>query len=168
MASEQQVQAWIDQLRRELSELKSYSSDYSTSHYAEAGRMSGTFLGLTFLSGILRGASPAAISPTTWAAPTLINSWANFGSPHSPAGYLVDALGFVHLRGLIKSGTAGSNAFVLPTGYQPANEVIIAVMANNGAATGYLAVQTDGTVQVNGSWAGGATDVSLDCSFPTF
>lgn len=57
------MQAQIDQLRRELVDLKSYSSDYSTSRYAEAGRVSGTFLGLTFKAGVLRdAASPLTVT----------------------------------------------------------------------------------------------------------
>ena len=53
-------------------------------------------------------------------APTFLTGWGDVGSPYATAGYTKDAMGFVHLRGLIKrsSGTGG-NIFALPVGYRP-------------------------------------------------
>lgn len=47
--------------------------------------------------------------------PSLQNSWVNYDAFHQPIGYMKDSLGFVHLRGLARSGTSG-NIFVLPVG----------------------------------------------------
>lgn len=47
-----------------------------------------------------------------WQTPTLINNWVNFGSGWTNAQYHITALGMVELRGLIKSGTIGTTAFI--------------------------------------------------------
>jgi hypothetical protein len=52
-------------------------------------------------------------------APTLLNSWVNFGSGYQEVGYMKDSMGFVHIRGMIKSGTLSANIFILPAGYRP-------------------------------------------------
>lgn len=54
-----------------------------------------------------------------WQTPTLINSWVNFGGGFNTAQYFKDEVGIVHLKGLIKTGTLASAAFVLPVGYRP-------------------------------------------------
>jgi hypothetical protein len=54
-----------------------------------------------------------------WIAPTLLNSWVNYGSPQDSAGYHRDAAGRVHFRGTVKNGTIGSVVFVVPAGYRP-------------------------------------------------
>ena len=88
--------------------------------------------------------------PPSWSAPTLINSWVNFGSGYNEAGYFLDQFGIVHLRGLIKSGTIGTSAFVLPTNCRPANTLFIATVSAD--LFGKLAVYPDGNVTpANGS-----------------
>ena len=54
-----------------------------------------------------------------WNAPSLINSWVNYGGAYDTAGYYIDPYGVVHLKGALKTGTSGTVAFVLPTGYRP-------------------------------------------------
>jgi hypothetical protein len=73
------------------------------------------------------GASP-------WIAPTLLNSWVNYDPSYwSPAGYMKDSSGIVHLRGLVKSGTVGSWIFVLPSGFRPARAAMFSVIDGNNA-----------------------------------
>ncbi len=79
-----------------------------------------------------------------WTAPTLTNSWVNFGGTYGPAGYYKDIGGTVHLRGLIKSGTIGQIAFTLPAGYRPAYPQIVPTTSND--LFGVLLLNTDGTV----------------------
>jgi hypothetical protein len=88
-----------------------------------------------------------------WIAPTLLNSWANYGEGYNVAGYFKDAAGFVHLKGLIKSGTttARTNVFLLPSGYRPLENCIIATCKPTGAhcemrvmSTGYVAAGDGG------------------------
>lgn len=83
-----------------------------------------------------------AQSDTGWIAPTLLNSWVNYDtSAWQGAGYRLDAQGFVHLKGLVKSGTAGSNPiFTLPAGYRPALRCIFSCTGN---------VTTEGWVRVD-------------------
>lgn len=72
------------------------------------------------------------------------NSWTNFGSGWQTAAFWRMPDGWVHLRGLIKSGTIGSSAFTLPPGYRPVlSEPFVCI--SNGAV-GRVDVLTDGTV----------------------
>lgn len=72
------------------------------------------------------------------------NSWANFGAGPNVAGYTKDALGWVHLRGAIASGTIGTSAFTLPAGYRPNAKYAFATLSNG--AFGAVVVDVDGTV----------------------
>ncbi len=54
-----------------------------------------------------------------WIAPSLSNSWVNYGGSYSTAGYYKDPLGIVHIRGMVKDGTADTAVFTLPAGYRP-------------------------------------------------
>lgn len=82
-----------------------------------------------------------------WIAPTLSGSWVNYGSGFATAGYMKDSMGFVHMKGLIKSGT--STAFTLPAGYRPVETQNFATMANN--LFGFAEVRADGAVTPVGS-----------------
>lgn len=78
-------------------------------------------------------------------SPAFENSWINFGSGWMDAGFWRDPLGFVHLRGLIKSGTVGSRAVRLPPGYRPTVGSETFPTISNGAV-GRVDVLTDGSV----------------------
>lgn len=82
-----------------------------------------------------------------WHAPTQLNSWTDYGTPHIGAGYMKDSQGFVHLRGLVKSGTISTAIFTLPVGYRPTAEHAFAVESN--ATIGTCRVQADGNVMAN-------------------
>lgn len=93
-----------------------------------------------------------------WIAPTFTNSWVNYDSAiFNPAGYMKDTLGFVHLRGLVKSGTAGTAIFTLPAGYRPYRQELFASLQNN--AIGRIDVTTAGVVTHS---LGGNPFVQLD------
>lgn len=76
--------------------------------------------------------------------PVFENGWVNFGSGWQVAGFQRDGFGWVHLRGIIKSGTVGSTAFTLPPGYRPTLSETFDIRSN-GAAGG-VDVMADGTV----------------------
>lgn len=77
---------------------------------------------------------------------TFTNSWVNYGiGTFPPARYRKDGQGFVHLGGVIKSGTMGSSAFTLPAGYRPSHTNHPFAIASNGAF-GRVNVKSDGTV----------------------
>jgi hypothetical protein len=101
--------------------------------------------------------SPLPLFPEQFIAPTLLNSWTNFGSGYNPAGYYKDPFGIVHLRGVIQTGASPFIIFRLPAGYLPANQEMFSVTANN--AYGRVDVLTTGDVQFQ---AGNNTFVSLD------
>ena len=69
--------------------------------------------------------------PGPFIAPTLLNSWANYGGGYNDAGYCKDALGIVHLRGLIKDGVVTSPAFLLPSDCRPSAQEAFATVAND-------------------------------------
>jgi hypothetical protein len=85
------------------------------------------------------------------------NSWTNYNSSYNSAGYYKDALGVVHLRGMISSGTMGNSAFTLPSGYRP-GKILLRVVASNGAF-GDVYIRPDGTVSPT---VGNNAYVSLD------
>lgn len=88
-----------------------------------------------------------------WIAPTLQNSWVNFGGTVPPAGYYKDEFGQVRLRGFIKDGTATAATllFTLPVGYRPAYSFYCPCVCNNGTADVFASytVGADGTVRFN-------------------
>lgn len=92
------------------------------------------------------GIDPDFITAESWTAPTLLNSWVNFGGSRVTAGYWKDKYGVVHLRGVIKSGTTTNPTvlFTLPTGYRPTGRNYFAVSSNG--AFGSCFIDSDGNV----------------------
>jgi hypothetical protein len=97
-----------------------------------------------------------------WIAPTLNGVWANYGSGYAPAGYYKDALGVVHLRGLVASGTS-TLVFTLPAGYRPEYHQVFAGRVSISAveSTARVDVRSDGEVWLNVAF-GAADFLSLD------
>ena len=93
---------------------------------------------------VLEQGRPAIPALEPFTAPTLTNSWVNFGAPYNPAGYFKDPFGIVHLRGTIKSGTMSAAAFTLPVGYRPPNRERFSNVSN--ALFGAFEAREDGTV----------------------
>lgn len=83
-----------------------------------------------------------------WVAPTLLNSWVNYGGGYNSAGYFKDSHDVVHLRGMIKDGTAtsGTTLFTLPVGYRPTARELFNVQSNG--ALGRIDVLSTGSVQI--------------------
>ena len=90
-------------------------------------------------------------------APTLLNGWVNYGGLYSPAKYWKDTIGMVHLQGLIKSGTIGTVAFVLPAGYRPLYRMTFPTVSDGAFAD--VVVVPDGSVIMQ---AGSVTSFFLD------
>jgi transcription termination factor Rho len=88
------------------------------------------------------------LKPTEQAfiAPTLLNSWTNFGGGYNTAGYYKDQLGFVHLKGMLTGGVLNTAAFTLPVGFRPAARNIYPAMANFLFAVAF--VDTNGDVNL--------------------
>lgn len=79
-----------------------------------------------------------------WTSVTYQNSWVTFGATYGGMRYMKDSLGFVHLEGLMKSGTMGQVAFTLPTGYRPGFQQYLLCASNGGS--GIIDLATNGTV----------------------
>ncbi len=97
-----------------------------------------------------------------WIAPTLLNSWTNFGAGFQTARYRRIGTQQVEIQGLVTGGTGpASTVFTLPTGFRPPATLVFATIANNAIAR--LDVQSDGLVR----WALGGTNafLSLNCVF---
>jgi hypothetical protein len=92
-----------------------------------------------------------------WNAPTLINSWVNFGAGYETAGYRKETGSVVRLQGMVKTGSIGTVIFVLPSGYRPTNELNFLIISN--AAVGQLTIFTNGNVKAT---VGSSSWFSLD------
>lgn len=110
------------------------------------------------------GGGHSQATQSDWTAPTFANSWVNYdntGATFETAAYMKDAQGFVHLRGLIKSGTLNgtAHAFTLPSGYRPARSKIFVAMSADTANPSRCDILPDGKVV---PYSGSNTFFSLD------
>lgn len=87
---------------------------------------------------------PAPVGDTSWRAATFANAWVDYGAGYNPAAYRKDVRGWVHLRGLVKSGTVGATIFNIPAGYRPAFRQLFVTISNS--AIGRCDVDTGGNV----------------------
>jgi hypothetical protein len=101
----------------------------------------------------------ATTMPVTWTQVSggigFQNSWVDFGGSYTNAAYAKDALGIVHLRGMIKSGTSATTAFTLPAGFRPVGQLGFPV--DGGGAMALVNITSAGLVQPNGASTGSFT-----------
>ncbi len=110
--------------------------------------------------GVGGSAILTAASVTTWTAPTLLNSWANYGGSEQVTQHRKDG-DVVQIDGNIKSGSGV--VFVLPVGSRPPANRSFICPSNNGYDIAYVVIQTSGNVTVASYNAGGNNSfVSLD------
>lgn len=65
-----------------------------------------------------------------WIVPTYKNGWVDYGAEYNSLGYRMDASGYVHLKGMVKSGTVFAAIFTLPIGYRPLRQHITSNISN--------------------------------------
>ena len=96
---------------------------------------------------VLSGWTLVSGKPVTF-APTLLNSWVNYGEGFAPVKYWKGPDNMVHIGGLIKNGVTADNTiiFTLPIGYRPGAKEIFTVTQNN--AIGRIDIDHDGNVLV--------------------
>jgi len=80
------------------------------------------------------------VAQEDWHGVNFLNGWRNYGSGWAGAAYRKDALGVVHVRGLITGGTTGWGpngvAFNLPPGYRPAERLMfVSICGENWGVT---------------------------------
>lgn len=89
-----------------------------------------------------------------WIAPTLLNGVTNYGGSYETAGYYKDALGFIHLKGMLTGSANGRHLFTLPSGYRPSSEKVFTNYSNNSEGNARIQVYPDGkvTAVLSGNW----------------
>lgn len=102
-----------------------------------------------------------------WITPTLLNGWAAFSSLYYEPQYYKDSFGYVHIRGLMKSGAGGVAAFILPMGYRPKKWVYLGALFKVGStiSTASIDVRDSGIVYIP-SAAANADWLQLDGVVP--
>jgi hypothetical protein len=81
-----------------------------------------------------------------WQVPTLLNSWVNYGSPFETVGYMKDEFGFVHLKGIVSTGSSDTVLFTLPVGYRTSLFQYHPNVLASG--TGTVEIQPNGNVKL--------------------
>lgn len=110
--------------------------------------MTGATMDSGFITNGALSSSSVSTDSGSWTAVTFQNSWTNYSTPTwAPAAYYKDAMGFVHLKGLIANGTLGSTAFTLPAGFRPANARLFGPITG-GNTIGRIDINTNGTVVI--------------------
>lgn len=89
----------------------------------------------------------ANFTPEAVIAPTLLNSWVNYGGTEANAGYSKNPFGSVRLRGRIKTGATGTVCFTLPAGYRPPANLNF-IVASDSTTSSLVAVPAGGNVTV--------------------
>lgn len=94
-----------------------------------------------------------------WTDVTFENGWENYGSPFQSGQFCKDALGFVHLRGVVRNGTLSAVAFVLPDGCRPGKTEEF--LNTHIGGSGYFSIEPTGDVKLldvnDYQWLSGAT-----------
>lgn len=98
------------------------------------------------------------LRPAAWNAPTLGNSWVNYGNGWQSARYCKTAEGLVHIEGLIAGGTmtGGTVLFTLPTGFRPAGSHMFVCQSSSGGQR--IDVNPDGNVVLQGAFISGGNN----------
>lgn len=89
--------------------------------------------------------------------PSFQNSWSNFGTGWSEAGFFKDHQDVVYLKGTIDGGASGTTVFTLPAEYRP-NQNLFLPVANGDFAF----VLSNGNVQVTYDINTSNGDIGLD------
>ena len=90
--------------------------------------------------------SPGMVSG--WVPASLMNGWVNYGSNWTPCGYLLDPMGFVHLRGLVRNGSSATSViFSLPSNLFPKYTHIFSASASDAWAE--IRVDLNGTIYLS-------------------
>ena len=149
------------------------STGSGSTEYGRVTSYSGTSLivnsisttgGGTHTDWIINLSSPPP-APGAWTAVTFTNSWANVSGFNATRYRLEACLVVVRLSGAIKSGSTGTSAFTLPSGYQPANTVTLPVYDFSNNVLAYVTIATAGTVTVT---CASTPQISLEgLTFPT-
>lgn len=126
-------------VRRALATLAPFTSDVTDALYG----------GLTFENMAALVHEFSVLMPDWWTAPTFYSPWDNYAAgTYLPTGFMKDAGGRVHLRGMVAGGVYGNPVFKLPVGFRPAYRSVHPVTQRNKGADhpGQVLVYPNGNV----------------------
>lgn len=83
--------------------------------------------------------------------PSYENSWVAYGGAFAAPAFRMDSDGWVHLRGIAKSGTMGTAIFTLPAGYRPLRDVYTVAMADANVCAYVRVIASSGAVAISSS-----------------
>jgi hypothetical protein len=96
----------------------------------------------------------------SWVRPDLTAGWTQVATPFAKVAYHKDALGYVHLKGLVNNTSGGALAtalFTLPIGYRPSETLRFGVLGGlnvnitaNGAVTPTAAIGAGNNFEITG------------------
>lgn len=117
-------------------------------------------------AGNITALTASSIAIDAWTAPTFGTNWANYGggTNNLNAGYYIDPMGRIHLRGLITRSSGGAAAFTLPSGYRPSKTAWFN-QPNSVGTDKWVAVNSNGDVHIatfGGNYSGFVDILSLD------
>jgi hypothetical protein len=90
----------------------------------------------------------AATSPYAWVNYTTQNGWTNYDNNYTFPAAKNDKYGVVHVRGLVKNGTATSGTQVMALGSNQRPSMRMVYPAGTSAGSGRVDVLTDGTIVI--------------------
>ena len=116
-------------------------------------------------AGLLRWNGTTWVSPLAgvtasagWTAIPYASGWGDDGAPFQTGQYRIDALGYVHLRGMVKATanqSAGTYMTTLPTGFRPAATEVFVISAANATTTVQVQIEAAGGLKVNNAFTSG-------------
>jgi hypothetical protein len=121
-----------------------------------------TTAGDVTISGDVTLTGTTVITEEGWTAPSLQNSWVDYGSGYQGTRYRKDSNGTRHIEGMIKSGTttAGTLIFTLPAGWRPAAHLWFSIPVSGGTAAD-MEIRSDGQVIAGAGWSATWTSISV-------
>src|SRR5580765_296207 len=100
-------------------------------------------------------------TPTAWTNVTaFLNGWVAYAGLRAPRYRKIGDI--VYVEGLVRNGTVGAAAFIMPTGFRSNDSYTIACVSNS--LFGYISVNPDGSIVPQ---VGASAWFSLVCQFPT-
>jgi hypothetical protein len=90
--------------------------------------------------------------PVRWLDLVMLNGWVRYDTNHPAPQVLRSADGWIHLRGLVRSGST-PRAFVLPYDFRPRLVTHLSTLSDNAGTrgVGMVVIDPSGTVDLYGS-----------------
>lgn len=105
-----------------------------------------------YKSGAFQAFAVGSVASSNWTAAALEHGWTNLGGGYNAAQYMLDSLGFVHIRAVITNGTTtdGIVLFTLPPGFRPPATVGFNI-SNGFAQHAQMRIDSSGLATLNGA-----------------